>query len=112
MYFPLVTLAYNEEPVSLVAFNFYDFMFNARACFLWILTSSMIFLLFKAVKDYGMLLYPRYRDLIVNNSDHIRQIRAQIVKRNRTLLQLDLEEDEAHYREKRKPTIHQKGGSL
>ena len=75
MYFPLVTIAYNYEPGSQVSFNFFDFMFNPKAFFTWLLISSAVFLPFKMAKDIGTLLYPRYRDLLVQGSNEIDRIR-------------------------------------
>ena len=75
MYFPLVTIAYNYEPGSQVSFNFFDFMFNPKAFFTWLLISSAVFLPFTMAKDIGTLLYPRYRDLLVQGSNEIDRIR-------------------------------------
>lgn len=106
MYFPLVTLAYNEQAYTDLSFNFYDFMFNIKATLTWLIISCMIFLPFKMLRDLGLLIYPRYRDLLVQNSETIKKIRKEIVKRNSKLLELDLEEDEAHFLERRKTLTH------
>lgn len=97
MYFPLVTLAYNEQANTLLSHNFYEFMFNPKATLAWIIISAMIFLPYKMVRDLAFLLCPRYRDLLVRNTDPVKKIRQEIVKRNSHLLELDLEDDEAHF---------------
>ena len=99
-------MAYNEQANTLVSYNFYDFMFNPKAALSWIVISCMIFLPYKMCRDMGLLIYPRYRDLLVQNSEPIKYIRREIVKRNRKLLELDLEEDEAHFLERRKTMAH------
>ena len=105
MYFPLVTVGYNSQAETFVSFNFFEFMFNPRALFSWIVISAACFLPFKMAKDLGILLYPRYRDLLVQESEEIERIRMEIMKRNKHLLDLDLEENEAEFKKKRRHWI-------
>ena len=58
------------------------------------------------VRDLGLLVCPRYRDLLVRNEEPVHHIRQEILKRNSKLLELDLEEDEAHFLERRRTHKH------
>ena len=65
IYFPLLSLGYNSTAGTPVSYNFFEFMFNPRATLAWILMTASTFLPFKMARDLGLLIYPRYRDLLI-----------------------------------------------